>query len=82
MLTTKGIKPICSSHQEYSSTWLFGAFSPISGDNFMMKFPVCNTERLEISSFIDNAANEINKDIVISTCAYKYIFFDLFWNEI
>ncbi|MDR0294969.1 MAG: hypothetical protein LBH91_02105 [Prevotellaceae bacterium] len=36
----------------------------------------------EISSFIDNASNEINKDIVISTCAYKYIFFDPFWNEI
>jgi hypothetical protein len=32
--------------------------------------------------FIDNAINEINKGIVISTCAYKYIFFDPFWNEI
>ncbi|MDR0295840.1 MAG: hypothetical protein LBH91_06655 [Prevotellaceae bacterium] len=74
MLTAKGIKPICSSHQEYSSTWLFGAFSPISGNDFMMEFPVCNTETLEISLFIDNTANEINKGIVISTCAYKYIF--------
>jgi hypothetical protein len=36
----------------------------------------------KISSFINNAANEINKDIVISTCAYKYIFFGSFWNEI
>jgi predicted nuclease of restriction endonuclease-like (RecB) superfamily/transposase len=36
----------------------------------------------EISSFLDNAAIEINNAIVISTCAYKYIFFDPFWNEI
>jgi len=154
MLTAKGVKPICTSHQEYSSTWLFGAFSPITGDDFLMEFPVCNTDTFqvfldelssehpntliimvldngsfhkakrlkipnnikllflppyspelnpaekmwarfkraftnklfksleEISLFIDNAAKEINKSIVKSTCAYKYIFFDHFWNEI
>jgi len=154
MLTAKGVKPICTSHQEYSSTWLFGAFSPITGDHLLMELPVCNTEcfqlfldelssekpktlivmvldngsfhkakklkipdniklvflppyspelnpaekmwaRLkraftnklfksmeEISLFIDNAVNQINNSIVISTCAYKYIFFDPFWNEI
>ena len=36
----------------------------------------------EISLFIDNAAKEINRSIVKTTCAYKYIFFDPFWNEI
>jgi len=36
----------------------------------------------EISLFIENATKEINKAIVRSTCAYKYIFFDPFWNEI
>ena len=36
----------------------------------------------EISSFIDNTVIQINNDIVISTCAYKYIFFDPFWDEI
>jgi len=29
-----------------------------------------------------NTTKEINKGIVISTCAYKYIFFDPFWSEI
>jgi len=32
--------------------------------------------------FIDNAVDQINNAIVISTCAYSYIFFDPFWNEI
>jgi transposase len=154
MLTAKGVKPICKSHQEYSSTWLFGAFSPITGKDFLMEFPCCNsynfqifiddlaaenpktliimvldngsfhkakklkipdnikfvflppyspelnpaekmwarlkrafTNKLfksleEISLFIDEATKEITKGIVMSTCAYKYIFFDPFWNEI
>jgi len=36
----------------------------------------------EVSLFIDSVANEINSAIVRSTCAYKYIFSDTFWNEI
>jgi hypothetical protein len=36
----------------------------------------------EISEFIDNAAKEINRGVVISTCAYRYIFFDHFWNDL
>ena len=36
----------------------------------------------EVSSFIDDTVNTINKQAVISTCAYPYIFFDTFWSEI
>ena len=36
----------------------------------------------EISLFFDNASRKITHDIVVVTCAYKYIFFDPFWNEI
>jgi transposase len=154
MLTARGVKPICNYHQEYSSTWLFGAFSPITGDDFLMELPCCNADNFqiflneiasanpktliimaldngafhkakqlkipdsiklvflppyspelnpaekmwarfkraftnklfksleEISLFIDNATKELTKNIVISTCAYKYIFFDHFWNDI
>jgi transposase len=154
MLTAKGVKPVCNYHQQYLSTWLFGAFSPITGDDFLMEFPMCNAENFqiflnefaqmnpkmliimvldngafhkakklkipdniklvflppyspelnpaekmwarfkraftnklfkslnEISEFIDNATKEITKDTVMSTCKYKYIFFDSFWNDI
>ena len=150
MLTAKGVKPICRFHQVYSSTWLFGAFSPITGDHLLMEFPTCDADNFqiflneiaadnpktliimvldngafhkakkleipdniklvflppyspelnpaekmwarlkraftnklfksleEVSVFIDNAAKEINKGIVMTTCAYKYIFFDPF----
>ena len=154
MLTARGVKPICKSHQEYKSTWLFGAFSPITGEKLLMEFPYCNSENFqifldelssenpktlmimvldngafhkakklkipvniklvflppyspelnpaekiwgrfkraftnkffrsleEISLFINDTAKGIDKSTVISTCAYKYIFFDIFWNEI
>jgi len=162
MLTAKGVKPICKSHQEYKSTWLFGAFSPITGERLLMEFPCCNSENFqifldelssenqktlmimvldngafhkakklkipeniklvflppyspellvlsevevnpaekiwgrfkraftnklfksleEISLFINDTAKGIDKSTVISTCAYNYIFFDPFWNEI
>ena len=154
MLTAKGVKPECISHQIYNSTWLFGMFSPVTGEHLLMEFPACNADNFqiflnetaadnpktliimvldngtfhkakkleipiniklvflppyspelnpaekmwarfkraftnklfksmeEISMFIDNTAKEITKSIVISTCAYKYMFFDPFWNEI
>jgi transposase len=154
MLTAKGVKPVCISHQVYNSTWLFGMFSPITGDHWLMEFPACNTENFqlflnevsaenpktliimvldngafhkakkleipdniklvflppyapelnpaekmwarlkrvftnklfkslcEISLFIDNAAKDINKDVVMAICAYKYIFFDTIWNDL
>ena len=154
MLTAKGVKPVCTSHQLYQSTWLSGAFSPITGESLLMEFPACNSDNFQIfidelamgkpktliimvldngafhkakklkipdniklfflppyspelnpaekiwarikraftnklfhsleqiSDFLDKAIAEISKSIVISTCAYKYIFFDPFWNEI
>ena len=36
----------------------------------------------EISLFIDNAVNEITHDVVIATCAYKYILSDPFRDEL
>jgi transposase len=154
MLTAKGVKPICRYHHQYRYTWLFGAFSPITGDSVLMEFPCCNTDAFqifldefanenpttliimvldngafhkakklkipdnikllflppyspelnpaekmwaklkraftnklfksleEISSFIEDAVKEITESVVISTCAYKYIFSHSFWNEI
>jgi hypothetical protein len=43
VLTAKGVKPICVVQQIYKSTWLYGSFSPITGDNFMLEFPTCDS---------------------------------------
>jgi hypothetical protein len=36
----------------------------------------------EVCLFIDNAVGEINDNIVMATCAYKYVFLDTIWGEI
>lgn len=55
-LTAKGIKPICLYHHKFESTYLFGAFSPISGDSLLLDLPVCNTDMFQI--FLDQLAKQ------------------------
>jgi transposase len=51
MLTARGIKPIAASLQDFESTWLFGAFSPINSKKLLVEFPFCNSDTFQI--FID-----------------------------
>ncbi len=50
-LTAKGVKPICSFQQVFKSSYLFGAFSPITGASFMLEMPQCNTANFQV--FLD-----------------------------
>ena len=47
-LTVKGVKPICPFQQVFKSTYLFGAFSPITGDKFLVEYPNCNADVFEL----------------------------------
>lgn len=47
-LTAVGIKPICPFQQVFQSTYLFGAFSPITRDSFMLEMPNCNGENFQL----------------------------------
>jgi transposase len=47
-LTAKGVKPICKFQQVFLSTYLFGAFSPINGDSFLLELPFCNGETFQL----------------------------------
>jgi transposase len=50
-LTAKGIKPICPFHQVFKSLYLFGAFSPINGDKFLLEMPHCDT--INFQAYLD-----------------------------
>ena len=50
-LTAIGIKPICKFHQVFQSTYLFGAYSPFTGDHFELELPHCNTDNFQL--FLD-----------------------------
>lgn len=43
-----GVKPICIFQQVFKSLYLFGAFSPITGNHFELELPECNTETFQI----------------------------------
>lgn len=47
-LTAKGVKPICPFHQIFKTTYLFGAFSPIDGDSFLLELPACNNDTFQL----------------------------------
>ena len=47
-MTAKGVKPICPFHQVFQSLYLFGAFSPISGDSLMLEMPSCDADNFQI----------------------------------
>jgi transposase len=55
-LTAIRVKPICTFQQVFKSTWLSGAFSPITGDHFQMILPNCNAENFQV--FLNDFSKE------------------------
>lgn len=47
-LTARGVKPKCKFQQVFISTYLFGSFSPITGDHFKLEMPQCNSVTFQI----------------------------------
>ena len=66
MLTVKGVKPICNYQQTFENTYLFGAFSPITGDKFLLELPECNADMFQL--FLDNMSLQ-SPDVVESKLA-------------
>lgn len=47
-LTAKGVKPICPYQQVFQSTYIYGAFSPINGDHFLLEMPRCDSKNFQV----------------------------------
>ena len=62
-LTAKGVKPVCIFHQVFQSLYLFGAYSPFTGDHFELELPHCNTNSFEV--FLDEFSKENPKEFKI-----------------
>ncbi|MBP6154330.1 MAG: IS630 family transposase [Chitinophagales bacterium] len=70
-LTAKGIQPVCTFQQVFQYTYLFGAFSPITGNQFLLEMPICNAENFQLflNEFSLNKPNEF-KIIVLDNGAF------------
>jgi hypothetical protein len=63
MLTAKGVKPIAVSQQEFESTWLFGAFSPIDGKRLLMKAEGCDSVFFQV--FLDELSGTDSDEFML-----------------
>lgn len=66
-ITIKGVKPVCPFVQDFKNTYLFGAFSPITGSSLLLDMPYCNTECFEV--FLNELSKQQPKE-------YKILFLD------
>lgn len=62
-MTAKGIKPICPYHHKFENSYLFGAFSPVTGTSFMLELPFCNAAMFQL--FLDEFATEKSSELKI-----------------
>jgi len=62
-LTAKSVKPICPFHQVFQSTYLFGTFSPLNGNKFMLELPNCDSTNFQI--FLDEFSMENPNELKI-----------------
>lgn len=51
---------MCPFQQIFKTTYLFGAFSPITGDKFLLEMPFCNNDTFQefLNEFSDQQPNE------------------------
>ncbi len=48
MITAKGVKPVAPFLHRFDNLYLFGAFSPVSGDSFLLEMPHCNSATFQV----------------------------------
>lgn len=56
MITAKGIKPVAPFLHRFDNLYLFGAFSPVTGDHCLLEMPYCNSHTFQI--FINHLAQQ------------------------
>ena len=56
MITAKGIKPTAPFLHRFDNLYLFGAFSPFTGDSCLLEMPHCNSHTFQV--FLDHLSNQ------------------------
>lgn len=48
MITAKGVKPVAPFLHRFDNLYLFGAFSPITGERCLLELPHCNSAAFQL----------------------------------
>lgn len=62
-ITAKGVKPVCPYQHKFDNTYLFGSFSPVNGDSFLLDLPYCNTEMFQL--YLNEFSKKCRKEFKI-----------------
>lgn len=63
MITAKGIKPVAPFLHRFDNLYLFGAFSPLTGDRCLLEMPHCNSHTFQV--FINHLSLQNSKEFKI-----------------
>lgn len=56
VLCPQGVKPLVPYQHCFSNFYLFGAFSPLTGEHFLLELPECNTDCFQL--FLDRFSRQ------------------------
>ncbi len=62
----KGIRPSVPCHHIREYRYVYGAVEPISGDNFFLVMPKCDTKNMNV--FLDKLSQNYSDDIIVLVC--------------
>lgn len=62
----KGIRPSVPSHHIRQYRYVYGAVEPLTGENFFLILPYCNTDNMSV--FIKELSKEYKDDIILLVC--------------
>ena len=65
MITAKGVKPVAPFLHRFDNLYLFGAFSPLTGDSCLLEMPYCNSGTFQVFINELSANNPAEFKIVI-----------------
>lgn len=73
ILTCKGVKPLQPYQHKFKNTYLYGAYSPIDGNQFTLDLPYCNTEMMQLylNQFSQIRPNEL-KITIMDNAAFHH----------
>lgn len=63
ILTVKGIKPLQPYQHKFKNLYLYGAFSPVTGTQFTLELPQCNTDCFQL--YLDEFSRQMPDEFKI-----------------
>jgi transposase len=72
VLAIAGLRPVVPFQHRFSNFYLFGAYSPISGEHFTLELPYCNTDcfQLWLDGFAANRKPTVFSILVLDNGAF------------